>query len=272
AAGTAELEELGVELLAAVRKATAAVEAKEAAEARAALAEAARQAAEAARNEADRMRRAAQAEAHAAIAAADAERSTRAEAEGLTETLKMEQERRARVFNNAVKAASQLREAQAGQYEARRREVAERSGNEAAAAAKRVLELEAELQQLRASSGVLSLFQLPTKQDVLAGLGLELWKDDRLRWKSEADMEAAPAVVRPVKARGAAAATGSAQAAAAKVLGVVPLRVWLIAGYLSLLHIAVMVSFTRTRDVSQLCVCDDKGLLALPTQPNTLQP
>ncbi|KAJ9533141.1 hypothetical protein QJQ45_018234 [Haematococcus lacustris] len=473
AAGTAELEELGVELLAAVRKATAAVEAKEAAEARAALAEAARQAAEAARNEADRMRRAAQAEAHAAIAAADAERSTRAEAEGLTETLKMEQERRARVFNNAVKAAvgrvqseleaerdelqartllyhavmqgrprtglgpalmrgtnidseSQLREAQAGQYEARSelrlalaaaeaarqeadartadavaagnlaasaesaaqraaareaealanahdakavareaqaaldalqsahedlqasgavlgggllvvlpgacaaaraeadalrgqlvrerslhedlvnslqlevrrqqdraeaaaqaahaaerqleqavaagREVAERSGNEAAAAAKRVLELEAELQQLRASSGVLSLFQLPTKQDVLAGLGLELWKDDRLRWKSEADMEAAPAVVRPVKARGAAAATGSAQAAAAKVLGVVPLRVWLIAGYLSLLHIAVMVSFTRTRDVSQLCVCDDKGLLALPTQPNTLQP
>ncbi|KAJ9533328.1 hypothetical protein QJQ45_026436, partial [Haematococcus lacustris] len=513
AAGTAELEELGVELLAAVRKATAAVEAKEAAEARAALAEAARQAAEAARNEADRMRRAAQAEAHAAIAAADAERSTRAEAEGLTETLKMEQERRARVFNNAVKAAvgrvqseleaerdelqartllyhavmqgrprtggawggpaleecsmtnlcaataaavaaaaaalqSQLREAQAGQYEARSelrlalaaaeaarqeadartadavaagnlaasaesaaqraaareaealanahdakavareaqaaldalqsahedlqasgavlgggllvvlpvspllltgpacqpcwvaakarprapgsdrvmgaglvvvqgacaaaraeadalrgqlgrerslhedlvnslqlevrrqqdraeaaaqaahaaerqleqavaagREVAERSGNEAAAAAKRVLELEAELQQLRASSGVLSLFQLPTKQDVLAGLGLELWKDDRLRWKSEADMEAAPAVVRPVKARGAAAATGSAQAAAAKVLGVVPLRVWLIAGYLSLLHIAVMVSFTRTRDVSQLCVC-----------------
>ncbi|GFH16353.1 uncharacterized protein HaLaN_12754 [Haematococcus lacustris] len=191
--------------------------------------------------------------------------------EDLVNSLQLEV-RRQQDRAEAAAQAAHAAERQLEQAVAAGREVAERSGNEAAAAAKRVLELEAELQQLRASSGVLSLFQLPTKQDVLAGLGLELWKDDRLRWKSEADMEAAPAVVRPVKARGAAAATGSAQAAAAKVLGVVPLRVWLIAGYLSLLHIAVMVSFTRTRDVSQLCVCDDKGLLALPTQPNTLQP
>ena len=63
------------------------------------------QQAEAARNEADRLRREAQAEAHAAISAAEAERSTRAEAEGLSETLRQDGERRARVFNNAVKAA-----------------------------------------------------------------------------------------------------------------------------------------------------------------------
>lgn len=46
-----------------------------------------------------------QAESHAAMAAAEAERNVRAEAEGLTETLRQDQERRARVFNNAVKAA-----------------------------------------------------------------------------------------------------------------------------------------------------------------------
>lgn len=61
--------------------------------------------AEAARNEADRLRREAQAEAHAAAAAAEAERNTRAEAEGTSEALRQDAERRARVFNNAVKAA-----------------------------------------------------------------------------------------------------------------------------------------------------------------------
>jgi hypothetical protein len=39
------------------------------------------------------------------MAAAEAERSSRAEAQGQSETLKAESERRARVFNNAVKTA-----------------------------------------------------------------------------------------------------------------------------------------------------------------------
>ncbi len=39
------------------------------------------------------------------MAAAEAERSSRAEAQGMSEVLKAESERRARVFNNAVKAA-----------------------------------------------------------------------------------------------------------------------------------------------------------------------
>lgn len=56
-AETAELEAVRTELASTVRKAMAAVAAKEAAEARAAAAEAARQEAEAARNEADRQRR-----------------------------------------------------------------------------------------------------------------------------------------------------------------------------------------------------------------------
>lgn len=39
------------------------------------------------------------------MAAAEAERSSRAEAQGMSEVLRAESERRARVFNNAVKAA-----------------------------------------------------------------------------------------------------------------------------------------------------------------------
>ncbi len=46
-----------------------------------------------------------QAEAQAALAAAEADRSSRAEAQGMSEALRLESERRARVFNNAVKAA-----------------------------------------------------------------------------------------------------------------------------------------------------------------------
>lgn len=46
-----------------------------------------------------------QAEAQAAVAAAEAERSIRAEAEGSAGAMRVEQERRARVFNDAVRAA-----------------------------------------------------------------------------------------------------------------------------------------------------------------------
>lgn len=81
------------------------------------------------------------------------------------------------------------------------------------------------------------------------GLGLELWKDDRLRWKSGSpDPEAgtsgaSPTVVsRPGRVpRVVPGPGGSASSTAAKVLGVIPLRVWLIVIYLSVLHIAVMV-------------------------------
>jgi hypothetical protein len=87
-----------------------------------------------------------------------------------------------------------------------------------------------------------------------AGLGLELWKDDRLRWKSEApDPEAAgsagavpTSVTRPGRSRVVPGpSSSSSSSAAAKVLGVIPLRVWLIVAYLSILHIAVMVSIRR---------------------------
>ena len=73
------------------------------------------------------------------------------------------------------------------------REAAERAAqSELGVSRRRVEELEAELSQLRASSKVLQLFTLPSKEDVLAGLGLEMWKDDRLRWKAEADVETQP--------------------------------------------------------------------------------
>lgn len=83
------------------------------------------------------------------------------------------------------------------------------------------------------------------------GLGLEVWKDDRLRWKSSSDVEsnAAPPQPRPARLK---EATG-AGAKAGRMLGQVSPRVWVIVAYLSLLHIAVMINFTRTTDVSKLC-------------------
>ncbi|GAX77006.1 hypothetical protein CEUSTIGMA_g4453.t1 [Chlamydomonas eustigma] len=409
-AGTAELEVLRSELANAVRKATAAVVAAEASEDRAKAAEAAMSQAEAARNESDRLRREAQIEAHAAVSAAEAERSTRAEAEGLSEALRQDGERRARVFNNAVRAAigkvqreleaerdelqCQLREMQkalldsktelkralvseeaavaeaaartadavavgqvadAAEHAAERARLREEEATQRAAAAEsarrqaeaevstlrldcttykkaaeraeaecaelrseamrlqaslesrvedlqgdlerwrdraetastaliaaeqnleqaqaknteavkqaqfecaaalcRVEELEAQLQTMKTSSGVMSrLFQIPTKEDVLAGLGLEMCQDDRLRWKQGSDIEAAggagaatPVATRP---RGKGVANGGSadllRGAGGKVLGAVSLRIWLIAAYLTLLHIAVMVSFTHS--------------------------
>jgi hypothetical protein len=53
--------------------------------------------------------------------------------------------------------------------------------------------------------------------------------------------------------------------------GQVPLRVWLLVGYLAVLHITVMVSFTRTNDLHRLCegmaggaVGGDRAHLQLP--------
>lgn len=79
-----------------------------------------------------------------------------------------------------------------------------------------------------------------------------MWKDDRLRWKSGGDEEAgAPAAAARPAPRGPRAAL--TQSTAAKALGIVPLRVWLLVAYLSLLHIVVMVSFTRHHDINALC-------------------
>ncbi len=50
-------------------------------------------------------------------------------------------------------------------------EASERAQQAAAVLQARVAELEGEVAKMRAASGVGSLFQLPTKQDVLAGAG-----------------------------------------------------------------------------------------------------
>ena len=47
-----------------------------------------------------------------------------------------------------------------------------------------------------------------------------------------------------------------------KVRGQVPLRVWLIVAYLSLLHIVVMVSFTHRSDITKLCASEKAGAAA----------
>lgn len=96
-----------------------------------------------------------------------------------------------------------------------------------------------------------------------AGLGLELWKDDRLRWKAE-DVEQ-PTAVRPLpKTRAAATARGMAdslKSTAGQLAGQVSLRTWLLVAYLSVLHVAVMVSFT-SRASPGLEDCDPRMLTA----------
>ncbi|GAB4820151.1 hypothetical protein N2152v2_007197 [Parachlorella kessleri] len=105
ALGQAEREALQLRIAAFQAETEGAKERARAADARAAEAVAAKEAAERERQEADRLRREAEGQAEAAAAAAAAERAQRAEAEGQSEALKAEGERRARVFNAAVKAA-----------------------------------------------------------------------------------------------------------------------------------------------------------------------
>jgi hypothetical protein len=103
----------------------------------------------------------------------------------------------------------------------------------------------------------MSLFQLPTKEDVLAGLGLEVALDDRLKWKSEgSDLESAS----PVPQSGGGQAVRKIKALAKDVAkqgvnGTVSLRVGLLIAYLVVLHIAVMISYTKSND-SRLLSCE----------------
>mmetsp|Transcript_36370 Transcript_36370/g.86354 ORF Transcript_36370/g.86354 Transcript_36370/m.86354 type:complete len:710 (+) Transcript_36370:785-2914(+) len=94
------------------------------------------------RLEAERLRREAQAEAQSALCAAEAERVQRAEAEGQSEQLKSESERRARVFNNAVKAAVHKIQRELEEENASLQERVRAAEAAAAAAAKRVKEAE----------------------------------------------------------------------------------------------------------------------------------
>jgi hypothetical protein len=100
-----------------------------------------------------------------------------------------------------------------------------------------------------------------------AGLGLEVSLDDRLRWKTEErDMEAGS------PQPGAAAAGGQAvrrfkalakDVASKGVSGAVSLRVGLLVAYLVVLHIAVMISYTKSND-SRLLSCDPTASHVLP--------
>ncbi|KAK9908874.1 hypothetical protein WJX75_004133 [Coccomyxa subellipsoidea] len=98
-------EDLEAQLEAAQTRAQAAMEAVATAQGRAAAAEAARDEADLGRAAADRSRRETEAQARAAAEVAAADRDERASAEGLSEQLKAEADRRAKVFHNAVRAA-----------------------------------------------------------------------------------------------------------------------------------------------------------------------
>ncbi|KAG1663912.1 hypothetical protein FOA52_002675 [Chlamydomonas sp. UWO 241] len=120
---------------------------------------------------------------------------------------------------------------EAADVDAEGADAAHKGSTEGAAAVRRVSELEAEILTLKASGNVMSrpcqMPTLPTKGDVLSGLGLEFTMDDRLRWKS-----------------------GDTP------FGTISLRVWLLVGYLLLLHMSVMLSFTHGHSA-----CDPEAAL-----------
>lgn len=103
----------------------------------------------------------------------------------------------------------------------------------------------------------------PVPSCSLAGLGLEIWKDDSLRWKTAGaagDVETATAAPPVSRVSPALRATGGALAASGRrLVGHVPVRIWLLVAYLSLLHIVVMVSFTHTSEFSKLQACERLG-------------
>jgi len=96
-----------------------------------------------ARLEAERLRREAQAEMQSAMCAAEAERIQRAEAQGQSEQLKSESERRARVFNNAVKAAVQKIQRELEEENASLQDRVREAESAAAAAAQKAADAEA---------------------------------------------------------------------------------------------------------------------------------
>ncbi len=77
---------------------------------------------------------------------------------------------------DALAAALRSAEARADSAAAGAKDTAEAAVREVAAGRRRLEELEGELAALRAAGppGVMSMFQLPSKQDVLSGLGLEV--------------------------------------------------------------------------------------------------
>jgi hypothetical protein len=100
-----------------------------------------------------------------------------------------------------------------------------------------------------------------------AGLGLEVSLGDRLHWKSgDRDVESAspqPGVaaeggqaVRRIKALAKDVASKGASRT-------VSLRVGLLVAYLVVLHIAVMISYTKSND-SRLLSCDPAAARVLP--------
>lgn len=168
--------------------------------------------------------------------------------------------------------------------------------------------LKAELAELRASKS--ATFSLPSTGDVLTSLGLDKWKDDRLKggkvggrayihprciiiigvWsagnirmhavcisnsmiesvftlqeKSDNDLE--NAIRRPPSS----ATSQRGLSTARKVVGRLPVghgqisaRVWLIVAYLVVLHVSVMIGFTKRNDLDSLCRGWTAGVKLLP--------
>ncbi len=100
-----------------------------------------------------------------------------------------------------------------------------------------------------------------------AGLGLEVSLDDRLRWKSE-ERDVETASPQPGAAAAGRQAVRRIKALAKDVArqgasGAVSLRVGLLIAYLVVLHIAVMISFTKSNE-SRLLSCDPTASHVLP--------
>jgi len=133
-----------------------------------------------------------------------------------------------------------------------------------------------------------SLFQLPTRDDVMAGLGLEVWKDDRLKWRSENETSDVENTRLNVNAEGnnfhptssltastsllggrGGGGRGGIDAAISSLLatftettpgsssatqrGRISTRMWLLLAYLFILHLFVMISYNHKSDLPSLC-------------------
>ncbi|KAK9819666.1 hypothetical protein WJX72_000920 [[Myrmecia] bisecta] len=265
AARTADAEAAG-------HVAVAAEEAAERAKARELQARQAAAEAEAARQQQCRVAEEAEADLAAAVARAESAEAEAAEKATMLAALHEQSETqlselrvevaRWRSRSEAATEAARAAEARAEAAGSAGREASSSAMLELSSARAKIEQLEKEVSELRVSRAG-KPFSLPTREDVLSTLGLDSWREERLLGKA-ADPESLKASAASGKpsmgsmpsVRGLVANSARKLARASKEgpgRGVISARTWLVIAYLAVLHLAVMVSFTRRNEVHELC-------------------
>lgn len=126
------------------------------------------------------------------------------------------------------------------------RQTADVANQEAKQVRQQVHDLQAELEKLRSSNGgnsLGSMLGLPSKQDFLEGLGIEGWSDQTsAKWRptlSGDDIESTPSKAYPKAGKLRSSLKRLSQKHR------ISHRAWLVAAYLIVVHLALMISFTR---------------------------